>query len=293
MQSMTGFGLGEAELAGVTITCELRAVNHRFLDIALKLPAALSFLEGDVRAFLRERVARGRVAASLQIAQRADTPTAMLEPTRLDQVLDQLRQISSRLAETTAEPQPIRLEHILAVPDLFGEEDLVVEQEELRRAAMQAVTTATDALRATKEEEGRKLGAEIRTRLDRVRTHLDEVEQLAPRAATEAHDRLKARVAQLLDDEIDPQRLAQEVAFLADRANINEECERLAVHITSFREVIASQGQTAKRLNFLLQEMHREVNTMGSKTNLMEITQLVIAMKEEIESIREQMQNLE
>jgi uncharacterized protein (TIGR00255 family) len=108
-----------------------------------------------------------------------------------------------------------------------------------------------------------------------------------------ALERLKSRVEQLVAVESEPQRLAEAVGFLADRANINEECERLGVHIDAFRDALDEGGQVAKRLNFLLQEMHREVNTMGSKTNLMEITQCVISMKEEVESMREQVQNLE
>jgi uncharacterized protein (TIGR00255 family) len=119
------------------------------------------------------------------------------------------------------------------------------------------------------------------------------VEKLAPQAADEIQARLEERLAKILDDQVDPQRLAQEVALLADKANINEECERLGIHISHFHAALDEGGQVAKRLNFLLQEMHREVNTMGSKTNLMDITQAVIAMKEEVESMREQIQNLE
>ena len=139
----------------------------------------------------------------------------------------------------------------------------------------------------------RTLAAEMDGRLAKLREHLSAVEKLVPQAVAEGHQRLQTRIEQLLGGEFDAQRLAQEAAVLADRANINEECERLAVHIESFQAALSAGGQVAKRMNFLLQEMHREVNTMGSKTNLMDITQLVIAMKEEVESMREQIQNLE
>jgi uncharacterized protein (TIGR00255 family) len=122
---------------------------------------------------------------------------------------------------------------------------------------------------------------------------LVEVEKRAPEAAAEVQKRLEERLEKILTDQVDPQRLAQEVAMLADKANINEECERLGIHITHFHKALDEGGQVAKRLNFLLQEMHREVNTTGSKTNLMDITQAVITMKDEVESMREQILNLE
>jgi len=133
----------------------------------------------------------------------------------------------------------------------------------------------------------------MRQRVGTLERQLDEVRLLAPQAAEEIRTRLEERLAKLLSEPLDPQRLAQEVAILADKANINEECERLGIHIEAFRKALDEGGQVAKRLNFLLQEMHREVNTMGSKTSLMAITQAVIVMKDEVESLREQIQNLE
>ena len=133
----------------------------------------------------------------------------------------------------------------------------------------------------------------MRERLAAIENGLVEVRKAAPQAAEEAHRKLTERLTELLEGEVDPQRLAQEAAFLADKANINEECERLGIHIQHYTDALNEGGQVAKRLNFLLQEMHREVNTMGSKTNLMEITQLVIGLKDEVESLREQVQNLE
>ena len=133
----------------------------------------------------------------------------------------------------------------------------------------------------------------MRTRLNTLSDQLTAVQEFAPQAAIEIQTRIEERLAKILTDQVDPQRLAQEVAMLADKANINEECERLGIHIGHFHAALDSGGQVAKRLNFLLQEMHREVNTMGSKTSLMDITQAVISMKEEVESMREQIQNLE
>ncbi|MFO7652826.1 MAG: YicC/YloC family endoribonuclease [Candidatus Krumholzibacteriia bacterium] len=293
MLSMTGYGSGEAEAGGLAVTCEIRSVNHRFLDVALRLPGALAFLENDIRAVLKERVARGRLSVSYQLGPRSGGPAAMLDRERLDQAIALLRHAGERLQAATGRAQELGLEHLLAVPELFEGGEAATAPEELRGAGLAALAQAVDGLVAMKVREGRELAAEMRGRLDRLRQLLDVVTQQAPRAAGEALERLRARLAQLVAEEIDPQRLAQEAAMLADRANINEECERLGIHIESFRGALDEGGQVAKRLNFLLQEMHREVNTMGSKTNLMEITQHVIAMKEEVESMREQVQNLE
>jgi uncharacterized protein (TIGR00255 family) len=293
MLSMTGFGTGEAKAGPVTVTVELRSVNHRFLDASLKLPSPLQFLEIDLRHRLKDGLARGRVTCAASVTLDPDAAAPRLEPGRVDAALALLQDAASRLEAATNKPQDLRLEHLLRVPDLFTPAQADLSRDDLERAFFQAFDQALTDLQAMKEQEGRKLVEEMRERLDAITRGLDEVNVLAPQAAAEAHRKLTERLAELLDGEIDPQRLAQEAAFLADKANINEECERLAIHLTHYREALDGGGQVAKRLNFLLQEMHREINTMGSKTNLMEITQLVIGLKDEVESLREQVQNLE
>ncbi len=293
MRSMTGFGSGESTAANVTVAVELRSVNHRFLDVATKLPAYLSALESDIRAFFKEHVARGRITCTVQVVLDETAAPVVLDEARLAQGLALLENAANRLEERTGRRPVIELEHLLAVPELFRTEEAGLELEEVRTALISALEAATHQLQEMKSREGQELAADLNERLATLRQHLDEVEQLAPAAATEAHEKLKERLDQLVPDQVDPQRLAQEVALLADRSNINEECERLAIHIEQFGHTVADTGQVAKRLNFLLQEMHREVNTMGSKTNLMAITQQVISMKEEVESMREQVQNLE
>ena len=293
MLSMTGFGAGEATSGPVTVSVELRAVNHRFLDVSLKLPSALQFLEIDLRQRLKEGVARGRVTCAATVTLDPAAAAPRLEPARLDAALALLQQAADRLEIITSKNQELRLEHLLRVPDLFQPASAELSREDLAAAFSGALDTALAGLQQMKQQEGAKLVAEMQERLDAIATALAEVQKLAPQAAEEAHRKLSERLAELLEGEVDPQRLAQEVAFLADKANINEECERLGIHLQHTREALGGGGQVAKRLNFLLQEMHREVNTMGSKTNLMAITQLVIGMKDQVESLREQVQNLE
>ena len=293
MLSMTGFGSGEAQIGNLTLTVELRSVNHRFLDVGLKVPGALISYEGDIRKFLKDNVARGRVTVSAQMAQGRQESDAAMDPERLAQGLAMVKSAAKALEKETGEKHPVTLDHLLSVPDLFRAEEAEFDADELKKGLMTALEGALAGLNGMKVAEGAALVAEMRGRLDTLAVKLAEVSKLAPQAADEIQARLEERLAKLMTDGLDPQRLAQEVALLADKANINEETERLGIHITSYREALDGGGQVAKKLNFLLQEMHREVNTMGSKTNLMEITQAVIVMKEEVESLREQVQNLE
>jgi len=293
MLSMTGFGSGEGTAGAVTITVEMRSVNHRFLDVGMKLPGPLATLEVDVRKFLKDNLARGRVTVSAQMSLSREATSASLDPQRLDQSIKLLQHAATALEKHTGEPQPLKLKYLLAVPELFRTEDPALESDELRQALLTGLDQAVQGMMAMKRAEGESLVREMRGRLDVLTGQLDEVRKLAPTAADEIFERLTERVTKLTTEAVDPQRLAQEVALLADRANINEECERLGIHIDHFRDALDNGGQVAKQLNFLLQEMHREVNTMGSKTNVMEITQLVITMKDEVESLREQIQNLE
>jgi uncharacterized protein (TIGR00255 family) len=293
MRSMTGFGTGESTAGNVTVVVELRSVNHRFLDLSVKLPLNMAPLETDIRAMLKERLARGRISCATQLSLTDSVEPVVLDSNRLAQGLALLDEAASRLEETRGQRPEVQLEHVLAIPDLFRTEEVGVELETVRDALMSALSSALTQLQDMKSREGQELAADLSQRLTTLRKHLDTVEQLAPQAASDGHEKLRERINQLVGEQVDPQRLAQEAAILADRCNINEECERLAIHLEQFKRTLADGGTVGKRLNFLLQEMHREVNTMGSKTNLMDITQLVIAMKDEIESMREQVQNLE
>jgi len=293
MRSMTGFGTGEGTAGNVTVVVELRSVNHRFLDLAVKLPINFAPLETDIRAFLKEHLARGRISCTTQWSLADSDEPVVLDANRLVQGLALLEGAANQLEDITGQRPVIQLEHILAIPDLFRTEESSVELDTVRDALKSALTSALAQLQDMKSREGRELAADLSRRLTTLRKHLDAVEKLAPEAASEGHEKLRERINQLVGEQVDSQRLAQEAAILADRCNINEECERLAIHLEQFNHTLTDSGTVGKRLNFLLQEMHREVNTMGSKTNLMAITQLVIAMKDEIESMREQVQNLE
>jgi len=293
MLSMTGFGNGEKTVGPVTVTVELRSVNHRFLDVGLKLPGALSPFEMDIRQFLKDHVSRGRVTVVTQLTLDRDNLQGGLDNDRLDEGLAMLKEAASRLEAETGQAQEITLDHLLAVPEVLRPQEAEIDNEQVRTALLGALADAHAGLMKTKGEEGAALVTEMRQRLDTLGTNLAEVTKLAPQAAEQIKTKLEERLAKILEEPLDPQRQAQEIALLADKANINEEIDRLGIHIKHFQDALDSGGQVAKKLNFLLQEMHREVNTMGSKTNLMDITTAVIAMKDEVESLREQILNLE
>ncbi len=293
MQSMTGFGTGESTVGALTVTVELRSVNHRFLDVSVKMPSSIAALETEIRAHLKDKLARGRVSCSVQVARAAGADAALITPEAVDRGLDALAVIADRMAVRGLPRPEVGLDNLLALPDLLHGDADDIAIDDARQALAGALAAATDGLLAMKRTEGAELAAEMGRRIETIRVHLAKVNTLTPNAVAEAEERLRERLAALLEDKIDPQRLAQEAAILADRGNIAEECERLASHLDQSAAALAAGGQMAKRLNFLLQEMHREVNTMGSKTQNMEITGAVIAMKEEVESMREQVQNLE
>lgn len=293
MLSMTGFGSGEGSSGPVTVTVELRSVNHRFLDVSFKLPGVLGSLEPEIRQFLKDHVARGRITVSAQMNQSHDEVGPQLDPEKLQQGLALLQEAAREMEKVTGDKPKLKLDHLLAIPDVLRGGDTEVTLEDVRPAALEALKQAHEGLMKMKQAEGDSLAQDLTARLENIRRHLAEVNRLAPDAAAEMHRKLQERLAKLLDEPLEPQRLAQELAMLADKVNINEECERLEIHLEQFAKAMAEQGQVAKRLNFLLQEMHREVNTMGSKTQIMEITGSVIVMKDEIESLREQVMNLE
>ena len=292
---MTGFGSGEGHAGPVTITAEFRSVNHRFLDVSLKLPSLLAAYELEVRNFLKDNIARGRVSVSIQAEVARSEAASGADPERLAQGIRLVQTAAVELARATGQPpEPVRLDHLMRLPDLFRLEDPQLDPETARAALMQALDGACRGLQEMKKAEGAALvRGDGRPAGHRRSEAGRRCASWRPLAATEIQRKLNERLEKLLSEPLEPQRLAQEVAMLADRSNINEECERLGIHIEHFRAAFVEGGQVAKRINFLLQEMHREVNTMGSKTNLMDITQAVIVMKDEVESLREQIQNLE
>jgi len=299
LKSMTGFGVAEAEQGGYKVAVELRSVNHRFLDIAVRLPRTLLEFEDTLKSRVRERIDRGRVSLTLTFEAQSGAEKVELNHALVQAYVDAGQKIASKLGfdgdllRDSATVGPL-LATMLAQPEIMTRTAQEIDKKQLGVLLLDCLERAITQADEMKQREGKTLGEDLGKRLDLLQGSLNNIEKLAPLVPENARKTLQARLAKLLDaGEVDETRLAQEVAILVDRCDITEECVRLASHLGQFRSTMASSEQGARRMGFLLQEMHREVNTIGSKTAQLEATSEVLLMKEEIEKLREQVQNLE
>ena len=290
--SMTGYGAGESDLAGVRTVVELRSVNGRFCDIAVRLPKSLGSLEGRVRAYVQEHVTRGNVSVSVRCD---DGDTGGAKGVRIDveagrTFCDALRKLKDQLGVSGE----VSLEMVAAYPGLVTPETDEADPAERWTGIEAALAKALEAFKDMKRSEGRALETDLRNRVEAIQAILRAIEGRAPDRVAEFRERLSNRLASLLDDrQLDPQRVAMEITLFAERSDVTEECVRLNAHCDAFREALVSDGSPGRRLNFLIQEMNREINTIGSKGNDTEISHSVIEAKEELEKVREQVQNIE
>jgi uncharacterized protein (TIGR00255 family) len=290
IRSMTGFGASEGAVGGARVSVELRTVNHRYFNPSLKLPSALSRWETEVRETLRQRIARGHVTVTARI-ERAEGGDAVLDEVRFAFYAVALRSLRDRhgLGGEVDVATVLRMPDVLRTPT---EEAVEGTADEL----VAVVAAATDELTRMREAEGARLAAVVRERMAVVETALGRIADRAPQRMLAHRDRLRENVKVLAGGvAVDEQRLAQEIAILADRLDVGEELDRFRTHITAFRETLSSDAEepVGKRLGFLLQEMLREANTTGSKANDAAIQGDVMQVKEELERIREQVENLE
>lgn len=289
IRSMTGFGSAAGPVGTARVSVELRTVNHRFFNPSLKLPAELSRWEGEVREALRRAIARGHVTLVARI-ERETTAGAVVNETRFAEALELLRRLQHdhRLEEVT-------LATVLRMPDVVTSERAA----EVGGSAEELVAIVREALAALttmREAEGKRLAAVLDERIAVVERAIDRIAARAPERVVAERERLLAAVTELTGSTtIDEQRVAQEVALLADRLDVAEEIDRFRAHISAFRDTLRRMDAepVGKRLTFLLQEMVREANTTGSKSRDVAMTHDVVAVKEELERIAEQVENLE
>ena len=299
LKSMTGFGVAEAEQGDYKVAVELRSVNHRFLDIAVRLPRTLLAFEELLKRRVRERIERGRVSLTLTFESRAAAEKVEVNHALVQAYVNAGQQIATGLGfagkvlEDASTVGPL-MASVLAQPDVMSRTAVDLNKDRLQVLLLQCLDEAIKQADEMKGREGATLGVDLVKRLDNIESSMANVVKRAPQVAVEARDNMRVRLTKLLDgNNVDEARLAQEIAILADRTDITEECVRLASHLQQFRATIEAADQGARRMGFLLQEMHREVNTIGSKTSQLEVTSEVLLMKEEIEKLREQVQNLE
>ena len=288
---MTGYGITQVHDAFFSYGLEVRSVNHKYCDVRMKIPREISGLEAALEAVVRERITRGRVDLYIECKSQPQTETK----TEVDLPLargyfDAFEKIRKELKID----ELVSLRSVLQQPGIvkLAEPDLNVE--ELKDILVAGMQGALDALVEMRELEGQGLEQEIRRLLSEIDSDILKLESLASAVAKDKQKKLSARVAELLGEvEIDEGRLAQEIALLADKSDITEEISRLKIHLSHFREILQQDESVGRRLDFLTQEMNREVNTSGSKVGDANAIQVVVNLKSVIEKIREQVQNVE
>lgn len=289
---MTGFGRGSFTGADFSISVELKTVNNRFLDISLRLPSDLQALENIFKRTISNRLSRGRVEVNLQF-ERTDEVAYELNRPVIEGYLRALNEMRSDF-DLKGEPE---LNMIARLPNVFQVKRAEFGPE-FNAGVQAALATAIDGLDTMRASEGKALADEFDTRLSEIASRLEPIESESGKVAEEYLNRLTKRIGDMLSRtdsqlDIDQARMAQEVAYLADKADISEEISRLRTHIDHFRSIMNDDKEVGKRLDFLTQELNREANTITSKTNNMLVKKNALAIKSEIEKIREQVQNVE
>lgn len=292
MKSMTGFGRGTINESDFSVTVELKTVNNRFLDISLRLSSEMQQLESEIKRLISSRLARGRVDVNVQY-ERTEEITYELNRPMITGYLAAMKSMQDEFG-LAGEPD---LNVIAKLPNV-----MVPKKDDFSEAfafgVAAAVTTAVEALEKMRHDEGEMLKADLVARLDTIEQLLPAIEAESVSVSDEYRQRLTKRIGEMLAKtdsqiELDQARLAQEIAYLADRADISEEIARLRTHIEHFRTIMDENKEVGKRLDFLTQELNREANTITSKTSNMIVKENALAIKSEIEKIREQVQNVE
>lgn len=289
---MTGFGRSTARVDSITATVEMRSINSRFCEVSTRLPRALADHEAEFQALVRQAFSRGRINVQVQLEETSED----VLPIRVDESAARAyMQLLEKLRKAAGIAEPIRMEHLLTFSEVFTSPDEASPvAEKAWEATRKALDEAIENLHQMRQQEGETLRIDLAERVDAIGRYLAEVEKRAPERVLTARQRLHDRISELLEDErINPERLELEIALLADRLDITEECVRLHSHLQLFHESLVSPEPVGRKLNFLVQEVNREINTIGSKANDAEIAHLAVQMKEELERIREQIQNVE
>lgn len=289
MRSMTGYGRAMRERDGRQLTIELKSVNHRFLDLSFRMPRNLMFLEEDARKLISSRLARGHVDVFMTYRNmRADARVVQVDKALFDAYAGALAGLE---AEGVKDDRSLM--SIARLPDVLTVTEAEEDQDALRELLRETLSAALDAIVAMREREGMEIQKDLAYRGDRIEEMTVRIEARYPETVQEYTARLRSSIEELIAQSVDETRLLTEVAIMADRSAIAEETVRLHAHISQLRECLAQTEPVGRRLDFLVQELNREVNTISSKSQDVPITQLAVSMKAEIEKLREQLQNIE
>lgn len=291
LKSMTGFGRGEATVAGRHIVFEVKSVNHKYFEMNSRMPRGYLFLEDKLKAYLQERLSRGKVDVFLQIENLEETGVQV----EVNHALAAGYYAAlSELKERYELPDPPSLALLSRYQDMFSVHKTPEDEEAVWQAVLQVAGPTVDSLLRMRETEGQRLKDDIMEKAGNVLALVEKVEELAPQAVNAYRERLRVKIQELLGDNLfDEQRVLTEVAIFADKSAVDEETVRLRSHFSQLEKLVNSQEPVGRKIDFLIQEMNREANTIGSKSQDPAIAYLVVDIKAEIEKIREQVQNVE
>lgn len=291
IKSMTGYSRWEQETDGFCIRAELKSVNHRYLDLSVRLPRMYSFLEDRVRELVKIYLSRGKADLFISIErEKGDGKTVTLNTAYAESYLAALRQ----LKETFSLPGELTLELAARNGDLFSSEEKEEDGDQVWTVLKACLEHLMNGFLQMRQNEGERLKADLEAKMAGVAEMVEEIKKREPEATRQYEQRLQQRIQEALEAaEPDPQRLLTEVAIFSEKTAIDEELVRLDSHMQSFSKTLATGGAVGKKLDFIMQEMNREINTIGSKANNLEISKIVIDVKSEFEKIREQIQNIE
>ena len=286
VHSMTAFARVEGAGAHGTLSWELRSVNHRYLEPHLRLPDAFRDLEGAVRDALRQGLSRGKVECTLRFAEETAGKPLQVDSERARQLINAAEQIAALIQQ----PAPLNPLEVLAWPGVLVADS--ADPQALNTAALKLFDQALGELKAGRAREGAELAKLLNERLDSILDEVAALRELVPQMLAGQRAKIETRFAEM-QAELDPQRLEQELVLLAQKSDVAEELDRLTTHVSEVRRVLKAGGQAGRRLDFLMQELNREANTLGSKAFDTRSTQAAVNLKVLIEQMREQVQNIE
>ena len=288
---MTGFGKGEAKNKAGIFTIELRTVNHRYFDLSSKIPNSFMFLEDRIKELLNKNIKRGK--ANLFLSYRS-LGKESADITFDKQAVDKYYKILAEIKKRTGVKEEIKLSHILSFADVIVRDEKSFDMDAIWASAKEAVTKAVYDCNKMREAEGKALYKDFSARITKISSYIDTVADMSPLVVEEYKRKLDSRIKDIVkDNKIDEARLETELALFAKQCDISEEIIRIKSHLDGFRKAIETGEEAGRKLDFILQELNREINTLGAKANDIKISRIVINIKSELERMREQAQNVE
>lgn len=291
IRSMTGFGRGEATVDGRDITVEIKSVNHRYFEFNCRTTRGFGFLEEKLKSYIKERVSRGKIDMFVSLSQKEDTEAIVkINPSLALGYINALKKLSDEYGVK----DDISVSTVSSYSDIFQVHKAPEDEEEVWNAVKPVLDTALNNFIKMRETEGEKMKADVMSRAKHILSIVDGIESRSPERVKEYEARLKERIEELLGSaDYDEQRVITEVAIFADKVAVDEETVRLRSHFDQLKSLMEGDGEVGRKLDFIIQEMNREANTIGSKANDSNLSHMVVDIKAEIEKIREQIQNIE